>query len=271
MMVHVPALQEQALWAGQHALPLFVTALGVLLTTTGVGWWSMRRRRLSQDQSSAWPAEFMAARTTIGVGVILAGVVVFMALAGQFGGAATIREADRIFTDALRTGISRPTMQVFAGLTRMADTSTLTVLGIAVAILLVILRRPWLGLAWVIAVAGNAVINPALKQVFARIRPLRPEGFVFERSFSFPSGHSSGCVVAYGMLAYLALRILPTRWQLPSLLLAVTAIVTIGASRLFLQVHFASDVLAGFASGSAWLATCITSIELIRRYRFPTS
>lgn len=208
--------------------------------------------------------------TAIGLGVILTGVVSFMGLAGQFGGGATIREADQLFTNALRASVSRPTMQVFAVLTRLADTSTLTVLGVVVAILLVMLRRPWLGLVWVVAVAGNALINPALKQVFARIRPLQPDGFVFERSFSFPSGHSSGCVVAYGMLAYLGLQLLPPRWRLPSLLAATTAIATIGASRLFLQVHFASDVLAGFASGSAWLAACITAAGLARWYRAGT-
>lgn len=82
--------------------------------------------------------------------------------------------------------------------------------------------------------------------------------------FSFPSGHSSGSVVAYGMLAYLSLRLLPVRWHLPSLLAMVALALTVGASRLFLGVHFASDVMAGFASGIAWLALCITSIEYIR-------
>jgi undecaprenyl-diphosphatase len=67
------------------------------------------------------------------------------------------------------------------------------------------------------------------------------------------------------MLAYLALRLLPLRWHLPSLFATVTLALTVGASRLFLGVHFASDVIAGFASGTAWLALCITSIEYIRR------
>ena len=91
---------------------------------------------------------------------------------------------------------------------------------------------------------------------------------MLEHGFSFPSGHSSGSVVAYGMLAYLALRLLPIRWHLPGLLATVALAFTVGASRLFLGVHFASDVIAGFASGAAWLAMCITLIERMRwRYR----
>jgi undecaprenyl-diphosphatase len=116
----------------------------------------------------------------------------------------------------------------------------------------------------VIALAGNGLLNQTLKQIFGRVRPLDPEGSVLAQGFSFPSGHSAGAVVAYGMLAYLALRLLPARWHLSALLTAVALIFTVGASRLFLRVHFASDVIAGFASGTAWLALCITSIELIR-------
>ena len=59
------------------------------------------------------------------------------------------------------------------------------------------------------------------------------------------------------MLAYLAMRLLPPRWHLPVLLMAVGTIVTVGWSRVVLQVHFASDVLAGWLTGGAWLACCL--------------
>jgi undecaprenyl-diphosphatase len=69
------------------------------------------------------------------------------------------------------------------------------------------------------------------------------------------------------MLAYIAMRRLPPAWHLPALLLATAIAFTTGCSRIFLQVHFASDVLAGFASGLAWLTVCVVSTELTRRYR----
>jgi undecaprenyl-diphosphatase len=69
------------------------------------------------------------------------------------------------------------------------------------------------------------------------------------------------------MLAYVVIRILPMPWHLPGVLLASAMAFTIGCSRVFIQVHFASDVVAGFASGTAWLALCIGGIELIRYRR----
>ncbi len=100
-----------------------------------------------------------------------------------------------------------------------------------------------------LAIAGNGILNQSLKQLIGRIRPLNPEGALLVQGLSFPSGHSSGAVVAYGMLAYLALRLLPKAWHLPVLVAALAF--TVGISRVVLRVHFASDVAAGFASGSA--------------------
>lgn len=102
-----------------------------------------------------------------------------------------------------------------------------------------------------LAIAGNDILNQSLKQLIGRIRPLNPEGALLVQGLSFPSGHSSGAVVAYGMLAYLALRLLPKAWHLPVLVAALALAFTVGISRVVLRVHFASDVAAGFASVSA--------------------
>ena len=261
-------LVEYALWTGHHALLLFAVMLVLALATTCACWWVLQRYRVLRGDRTRPPTGFMTLRIAIGSGVVVVSSVVFAALAGQFGGGIELRHADQIFTDALSASFPLSAMHVFASITRLADTRTLTILCIAVAVLLAVARQPWLAFAWVVAVGGNGLINTALKHVFGRLRPLQPEGFVVEYGFSFPSGHSSGCVVAYGMLAYLAVRLLPPRWQLPSIVVAVVFILTIGASRIFLRVHFASDVVAGFASGLAWLAICITGIELVRRWRF---
>jgi len=67
------------------------------------------------------------------------------------------------------------------------------------------------------------------------------------------------------MLAYVLMRTTPRRWHLPWVLLAATTAYSVGSSRMFVHAHFATDVMAGFASGTAWLAICIISAEWTRR------
>jgi undecaprenyl-diphosphatase len=194
-------------------------------------------------------------------------VTIFASIAGEIGPGEELVRLDQAFSDAIGQSISTGTRAVFAAVTHLGDPTTLTALGIAVAIALVVRGERWLALGWVIAIAGNAVLNPILKRAFERARPLHEHGPALADGWSFPSGHASGSVVVYGMLAYVAIRTLPTAWHLPAVLLASAMAFTIGCSRVFIQVHFASDVAAGFASGSAWLALCIGGIELIRYCR----
>ena len=74
----------------------------------------------------------------------------------------------------------------------------------------------------------------------------------------------------YGMLAYVLCRFVSLRWQLPVVLAAVTLAFSVGVSRVFLRVHFASDVLAGFISGTAWLVVCIAGMALTRWMQLPS-
>ncbi len=252
------------LWVGQRGLPLFFVLLALLLAATCACWWILRRYTEARRQQAISPTLFAGRRVMAGCASVLAGAGVFAWLAWQLAAGEALSRADQALTDALRISLPKAALQVFATLTHLADTATLTGLCIVMALLLITLGRRWLALGWVVALAGNGLLNQTLKQIFGRVRPLHPDSFVLAEGFSFPSGHSSGAVVAYGMLAYLALRLLPQRWHLPALLAALATAFTVGASRLFLSVHFASDIIAGFASGTAWLALCITVIEFLR-------
>ncbi|MES3014832.1 MAG: phosphatase PAP2 family protein [Pseudomonadota bacterium] len=252
--------------AGAHALWLFFALLVLLLALTWLGWWAFQRWMLPRAQGTAPTPLLLALRLALGFGAIVLGAWVFAEIAEELHAEAPLGAADHALADALRTSVPPAALQAFAWLTRLADPATLTVLCIAVAIGLVLTGRRWLAFGWVAAVAGNALLNVTLKQVFARVRPVHDDGLVLAHGFSFPSGHTSGAVVAYGMLAYVAMRFVPLRGHLALMLAAVALAFAIGASRMFLRVHFASDVIAGFASGSAWLAVCIASIELTRWY-----
>jgi undecaprenyl-diphosphatase len=124
------------------------------------------------------------------------------------------------------------------------------------------------------SLVGGYVLNPVLKAFFARPRPSLRAGdlellgwtFAFPTSPSFPSGHAVTSVVVFGTLAYLVLRLEPTRrmrrWTLAG---AVGLIVLIGTTRVYLGVHYPSDVLAGVLAGFVWTAASALSVEAMGR------
>ena len=264
MQAEAELVVSLARWAGQHAWALFLGLTALWLAASLVGGWLFQRYAVLVRQGHISPGVFRGLHIAAGGTVMVLGAAVFAEVAGELGATNPLGQADQAFTDALSASVPRAALHLFAAVTHLGDTATLTGLGAVVAVALVLAGRRWLALGWVAALAGNGLLNQTLKQIFGRVRPLRADDLVLEPGFSFPSGHSSGSVVAYGMLAYLAFRLLPPRWHLPALLAALTLAFTVGASRVFLRVHFVSDVLAGFASGLAWLALCVTSIELIR-------
>ncbi|AKC85478.1 phosphatase PAP2 family protein [Pseudoxanthomonas suwonensis] len=114
-----------------------------------------------------------------------------------------------------------------------------------------------------VAFAGSALLNVAAKQSFRRERPSLWESIAPETTFSFPSGHAMGSMTLAAVVVLLAWR---TRWRWPVLVLAVAFTGLVGLSRLYLGVHYPSDVLAGWAAGLAWTAGVYL---VLFRYRRP--
>lgn len=252
---------------GANALAVFVALLvALLLTVAGVGW-LLRSRVLPQAQNRLAPLALVVLSAAIGFALVLGAASLFAEIAEHLGRGATMSRVDEALTASIHAHVGATTLGVFATLTHFGDVVTLTLLGCGTALLLWWQRQRVLALGWVLALGGNGLLNPLLKRVFERVRPVHEHGLVSELGWSFPSGHTSGATVAYGMLAYLTLRLLPPPWHAPTVLAATALAFTVGCSRIFLQVHFASDVLAGFASGAAWLTVCIVSLELARVYR----
>ena len=118
----------------------------------------------------------------------------------------------------------------------------------------------------VLGLGGSSLLDAALKLHFRRVRPDVPWAFVHERSFSFPSGHSVGAVVLYGTLTYLVWSRLDAAWQRAcTILLALLLVIGIGLSRVYLGVHFPTDIAAGYAVGLIWLAPLIGGNEFVLR------
>lgn len=124
-------------------------------------------------------------------------------------------------------------------------------------------RRAWLlAGAWVLGVAGVGLWVRIIKHAVARERPVMH--WVLEQGYSFPSGHSAGTLMCYGMLAWIVMVLAwpaKPRWVVA---VAFGLVLVVGVSRVLLGVHYASDVLAGWLLGGAWLALVLGASDIAR-------
>ncbi|WP_026584242.1 phosphatase PAP2 family protein [Bacillus sp. J33] len=150
-------------------------------------------------------------------------------------------------------------------ITFLGSVKWLTLAVIISSILLFIFKKRSLAFFMIISSGVGALFNYLLKWIFKRERPdIRP--LIEEQGFSFPSGHSMGSFIFYGSLAYMIVHLAKKRrWKAAWTLLLGCFIAAIGLSRIYLGVHFPSDVVAGFAAGGVWLTIMILGF---RYYEF---
>ena len=105
-----------------------------------------------------------------------------------------------------------------------------------------------------------------LKKLFQRKRPLAPL-LAAARGLSFPSGHAIMAVTFYGLIIYIITQVIGISWlQVSLIILLIILILLIGFSRVYLRVHYASDVLAGFIIGLLWLFISLAVLDNIEHY-----
>lgn len=124
-------------------------------------------------------------------------------------------------------------------------------------------KYAWL-LGLLLAVPGGMIFITVLKMLFRRPRPYFENPLVILQTFSFPSGHTAGTTMFYGVLAaWLATRTESIPARAACLIAALLMIGLVAASRMYLGAHYASDVIGGFLAGLAWLALCMLAMQWI--------
>lgn len=171
-----------------------------------------------------------------------------------------------VFDDALLlwlNGLAGPRLDAFfVFLSRIGYAWGVVPFDIALSLALLAWKR-WREAAFaIVALAGSALLNLSAKQFFQRDRPSLWESIAPESTFSFPSGHAMGSMTLAAVLVLLCWH---TRWRWPMLAAALAFTGLVGLSRLYLGVHYPSDVLAGWAAGLAWVAG--SYLVLFRRRR----
>lgn len=136
------------------------------------------------------------------------------------------------------------------------------------AFLLFGFKHIWETVLLAISLSGAWLLNAILKELFHRARPDIIH-LVQAGGYSFPSGHAMVATAFYGVIGYLLWINLrnysEASWYV--VLFTFVLILAIGISRIYLGVHFASDVIAGYAAGGVWAIACIIGLKGIRNYK----
>lgn len=197
--------------------------------------------------------------------LFIACIVVFLWLGRE------IMQGEEVWLDEAAFGfaanISSPFMDgLIKFVTFFASRQFLTPAALAlVAYYLFIRKHRWNSVRVPVVALGSISLNIILKYFFDRERPISP--LVEASGLSFPSGHSMVAASFYGLLIYLVWHnVKDVHLRNLLIMLLVVFVVLIGFSRIYLRVHYATDVLAGFAAGFLWVVIGLTLLRRLERY-----
>ncbi len=147
-----------------------------------------------------------------------------------------------------------PKMIFITGLASVPFLSTAT---ISITAFLFLQKRVGWAIFFGLVNTLGGLFNKFLKELFQRERPsILP--LIEQGGYSFPSGHSMGSFIFYGALSFMLFQLVKGKWKKTiAALLAACMIFLIGLTRIYLGVHYPTDVIAGFSAGAAWLFFCM--------------
>jgi undecaprenyl-diphosphatase len=148
---------------------------------------------------------------------------------------------------------------LFLTVTKLGSTIYLSLIGVALGIVLIVLRRFRSLFFFIVAMVGQAALHHGFKFLFARPRPSALINYRTLESFSFPSGHAVAALSLYGMIAWIVTREIESpAVKAVVFIVASVLVLLIGISRVYIGVHHATDVVAGFLAASIWIGAVMS-------------
>ncbi len=227
---------------------------------------------LSEKITQTWKEKISPRIAPLLSTVIIAGLVA--AALAIWGFAEIAEEVLEQETQALDTSILLAVKQIHTpllnkiviGITTLGDPFILMILSLLFGAFL-FWKQKWAdSLTLVITAVGALGLNFLLKDLFARERPALWERIIDVSYQSFPSGHAMISLVIYGFIGYWLMRRFQG-WRNTIITITFLLVIAIGFTRLYLGVHWPTDIVAGYAAGLVWLSTCIISLEIAEKIK----
>lgn len=198
-------------------------------------------------------------------------LVGFVVVVGLFGSLADeVHDGDTMSFDRsvlvhLRDTVATPQLDTFfSAFTDLGGVLAICVITAALALFMWSKRMFSRSVVLLLSMGGIAAAVTVLKAIFARERPSDVGSIITETSFSFPSGHSMGSI---GLALAVILLLWPTKWRVIALVIGIGYVLLIGFSRLYLGVHYPTDVVAGWLLGAGWVALVYTIFKSNHRFK----
>jgi undecaprenyl-diphosphatase len=262
-----------ALWAAIYAvLPPF-------WRTAQAGFAALARAILRRERFAVWYERgttrlkplhpYRALLLVLAGGFLTAALTgaAFMSLANLMqDGNPILERVDQAVWSAARGVRSEGATTFFLVFTLLGTGVGLGILALIIAVVLLARGHPRWATFLVVTAAGGGLLNHGLKLLFERSRPDMADALWRSHSYAFPSGHAMGSFVVFGALVYLVMRASASaRVRSAAVALALILTATISLSRIYLGVHWFSDIVAGLSAGLVWLATTTAVYEVYRR------